>query len=44
MLKLLEKPKNDLQIHYKNRYAAFSISPFTDLFNRQHGNSLHRYG
>lgn len=26
MLKLLEKPKNDLQIHYKNRYAAFSIS------------------
>ncbi len=26
MLKLLEKPKNDLQIHYKNSYAAFSIS------------------
>ena len=26
MLKLFEKPKNDLQIHYKNRYAAFNIS------------------
>lgn len=26
MLKLFEKPKNDLQIHYKNSYAAFSIS------------------
>lgn len=26
MLKLLEKPKNNLSVHYKNRYAAFSIS------------------
>lgn len=26
MLGILEKPKNDLQIHYKNRYAAFNIS------------------
>ena len=26
MLKLFEKPKNDLKTHYKNSYAAFSIS------------------
>lgn len=26
MLKLFEKPKNDLKIHYKNSYAAFNIS------------------
>ena len=26
MLKLFEKPKNDLSVHYQNRYAAFNIS------------------
>lgn len=26
MLRLFEKPKNDLKVHYKNSYAAFSIS------------------
>ena len=26
MLKLFEKPKNDLSIHYQNSYAAFNIS------------------
>ena len=32
MLGILEKPKNDLQIHYKNSYAAFSISHRLDKF------------
>lgn len=26
MIGILEKPKNDLSVHYQNRYAAFSIS------------------
>ena len=32
MLGILEKPKNDLQIHYKKSYAAFSISHRLDKF------------
>ena len=32
MLKLFEKPTNDLKIHYKNSYAAFSISHRLDKF------------